>query len=501
MRDLTFNFQKIHGLKVSPEIKRKVLESGILELQKMLTSKIVTSEQITLIFYERIVKIGKSLNLVTEIMFERALRHAQQCDKLREENPEKCKGYLFGIPFSLQDHFLVKGYDSTCGNPNRCFQPAQEDCFLIKLLEEQGAFPLVKSNIPSDSTVKECHNIFWGRAKNPINDAFSLQVAEAGLIAAGCSSFGIAIDYFGSLRISALSCGVVGFKPTTGRIIDSGYVKEYYKPFTKEYLHKSPGILARDASDLNLIMKSLINNSLYDQEKVLLECPTYMRKEWNEAKILQQKLTIGYIKEFKSHPISHWNLKAIERAIELLRKENYQVIEIDTSKITEILNIAEEIISRREIECQHSSEYNTNMSIHCKKSLSNSKACFSSADELKNKILKAEGSFFEIWKEKNLDAIILPGSVVPGFKHGYTETGNDFYTVVFEIFNCSFGVVPVSKVQEADENSKNLNLPQSLRENMDGMTGLPLGVQVVTPPWEDEKCVNVMMRIQKLALS
>lgn len=183
-------------------------------------------------FYtQRTILLGVPLNLVTELIFDRAVEIAQEKDKILSQLvPKWVKlseseigfkmrelGPLFGVPMSTKECFEFEDMDSTLGASHHCFKPEKEDGLVVKLLMNAGAIPFVKSNVPQLLLINETNNYIFGQAKNPWDlnrTPGGSSGGEAGLICLGCCPIGIGSDGGGSIRIPALYCGIFGFRPT-----------------------------------------------------------------------------------------------------------------------------------------------------------------------------------------------------------------------------------------------------------------------------------------------
>jgi fatty acid amide hydrolase len=117
-----------------------------------------------------------------------------------------------------------------------------------------------------------------------------------------------------------------------------------------------------------------------------------------------------------------------------------------------------------------------------------------------------EQKMFNFWREKEFDAIITPGAGIPALKHG---TSGELslaccYLWISNMFNLPAGIVPVTRVQKGEDNygkddtifRDHVLYPQAV-DAMKGSEGLPVGIQVLTLPYEDEKCLGVMKLLEK----
>lgn len=134
-------------------------------------------------------------------MYEEAIKRARECDQMRKNNIEACRGELFGIPVSIKNNIETKGQMSNWGALNLSKSVAQEDGLLAKLVRLTGAIPFVKSNMPQCGMDVESYNRLYGRCKNPWNlhkTTGGSSGGEAGLVASLCSPLGIGTDIGGT---------------------------------------------------------------------------------------------------------------------------------------------------------------------------------------------------------------------------------------------------------------------------------------------------------------
>jgi fatty acid amide hydrolase len=102
-----------------------------------------------------------------------------------------------------------------------------------------------------------------------------------------------------------------------------------------------------------------------------------------------------------------------------------------------------------------------------------------------------------MWKDKNLDFIICPGFGSQAQKHGYSKFCNlaAAYTFVWNVLEMVAGTIPITRVREDEEvygNYHNDPANHYLIENVKGSRGLPVGVQVIGLPYQEEKVLGLM---------
>jgi aspartyl-tRNA(Asn)/glutamyl-tRNA(Gln) amidotransferase subunit A len=163
-------------------------------------------------------------------------------------------GPLHGVPFTIKDSIDTAGVRTTRGSKLFADHRPARDAEIVARLRRAGAIPLAKTNIPDFVLWWETDNLVFGRTVNPWNPertAGGSSGGEAAAIAAGLSPLGIGSDLGGSIRNPAHHCGVVGLKPTHGRVPLTGHWPETILRF----MHLGP--LARSVRDAALCLATV----------------------------------------------------------------------------------------------------------------------------------------------------------------------------------------------------------------------------------------------------
>jgi Asp-tRNA(Asn)/Glu-tRNA(Gln) amidotransferase A subunit family amidase len=163
-------------------------------------------------------------------------------------------GPLHGVPFTVKDTFDAAGVRTTRGSRLFEHHVATRDATVVSRARTAGAVLLGKTNTPEFALWWETANLVFGRTANPHDPSRTCggsSGGEAVAVATGMSSFGIGSDLGGSIRLPAHYCGVVGFKPTHGRVPLTGHFPETLFRFT----HAGP--LTRSVRDAALALAVL----------------------------------------------------------------------------------------------------------------------------------------------------------------------------------------------------------------------------------------------------
>ncbi|KAI7295452.1 general amidase-like protein, partial [Hortaea werneckii] len=212
-----------------------------------LTSGKLKAVDVTTAFCKRAAIAHQLTNCLTEILFDDAITRAKQLDDEMAKSGSPT-GPLHGLPISLKDTFKVKGYDASIGAAALCFKPAETNSALVDLLLQQGAVLYCKTNIPLTLAALDSHNNVFGRTLNPANTALTAGGSSGGegaLVAMRGSPLGIGTDVGGSIRIPAMCNGLVGVKPSHGRVPYAGQEAGSLPGSSKLGIEATAGPIAR----------------------------------------------------------------------------------------------------------------------------------------------------------------------------------------------------------------------------------------------------------------
>lgn len=152
---------------------------------------------------------------------------------------------LWAIPVSFKDNICVKGMPVTAGTPGMTGCIASHDAFIVRKLKSLGAIVAGKNNMHELSFGITSVNTQWGTVGNPAAAGYCAGGSSGGgaaAVAAGIVCVAVGTDTGGSVRIPAAFCGIVGFRPTSGRWSSAGIIPVSH---TKD----SPGLFTRTVAD------------------------------------------------------------------------------------------------------------------------------------------------------------------------------------------------------------------------------------------------------------
>ncbi len=166
-------------------------------------------------------------------------------------------GALHGVPLTMKSCIDVTGWPCAAGSLLRKNYNPSNDAVLVQRLRRAGAILLGNTNTPEFLMAYETDNLLTGKTSNPWNGEYSAggsSGGQAAAIASGCSAGGVGSDGGGSIRVPAHFCGICGLKPTPGRISSNGHY-----PAANSALGwlGVVGPMARTIADLKVLFEAL----------------------------------------------------------------------------------------------------------------------------------------------------------------------------------------------------------------------------------------------------
>ena len=303
------------------------------ELLTKMRSGELTCEKIVRSFCSRSLRLGTKTNAVTDELYDEAIARAIVVDQIRAspDHDVLMEPSLFGLPISIKDQINVKGYDSTAGLQVRVFSPATEDAAVVALLREAGAIPFVKTNVPQSLMVTESYNRIFGRALNPWNvkrTPGGSSGGEGAMVGMDASPLGVGTDIGGSIRTPAAYCGIVGLKPSSGRVSRVGLMSpRLHQRNGQEGIKSVVGPMARSVEDLVLAMKVWLTpeQKLWDYDGVAPN-PSFNQIAFES----QQPLRIGMVVSDDFFPACDPSRRSVLEAAEALRSQGHVIVELRT---------------------------------------------------------------------------------------------------------------------------------------------------------------------------
>jgi len=228
------------------------------ELVEALTTGAVSPVELIDAAAARIEAVDGAVNALPTLCLDRGRDRAAALEGAAV--PEDRRGWLAGLPVVIKDLVDVAGVRTTYGSPLFANHvPARSD-ILVERLEERGALVTAKSNTPEFGAGANTFNEVFGKTLNPWNTALTCGGSSGGsavALATGMAWLASGSDLGGSLRTPASFCGIVGLRPSPGRVARA--------PTTDPFDTLSvEGPMARSVPDLALMLDAMAGSHLED---------------------------------------------------------------------------------------------------------------------------------------------------------------------------------------------------------------------------------------------
>lgn len=301
---------------------------------KQMSEKIRTSEisPVDLIEYcfDRIRKFNPSLNAFITVTDERdAYNIARIAEK--EISHGNYRGPLHGIPFSIKDIICAKGIRCTAGSRILSEYVPKADATCIQKIKKQGAILIGTNNLNEFASGITGVNPLHGDMKNPWNISRISGGSSGGsavAVSSGMVSVSLGTDTGGSIRVPASLCGVVGLKPTYGRVSKDGVV-----PLAPTLDHV--GCVTRSAWDAAAVLECMSGWDPSDKVSSRRKVPQY-------TKILEksnvEKITIGVPNNYFFDYVDPGVERLFYQFLESLKPLGYKVLYIDVQRTERYCN-------------------------------------------------------------------------------------------------------------------------------------------------------------------
>jgi Asp-tRNA(Asn)/Glu-tRNA(Gln) amidotransferase A subunit family amidase len=427
----------------------------------------------------KIERLNPTLNAFVQVDPERVRRDAQQAEQ-SVMNSESI-GPLHGVPISIKSSIEVAGMKCEAGTRQRAGFVAKQDAPLVARLRAAGAIVLGMTNAPELLMAWETDNLLYGRTNSPWDlerTPGGSSGGEAAAIASGMSAGGVGSDGGGSIRVPAHFCGICGLKPTPGRIPSTGHFPPSGGPFA---MIGVVGPMARSIADLKMLFE--ITQGPDDGDTYA--APIALR--WPSIRETKH-LRVGYFEDDDRTPVAPEIRQAVRTAAEALRRAGFEVEPFRPSGLEEARVLWKKFFVKM-----------GGMMIG---------PMFDGLERDRNPMLKefiawsaAEPSLsgpavMDAWirrdavraefleQMRRYPILLCPPAAIPAFRHRerrwvvegkpveYLDAWS--YAEFFNVLGNPAAVVPVSQMPD----------------------GLPIGVQVVGRPWEEEQVLSVAAALE-----
>ncbi|HPN96248.1 MAG TPA: Asp-tRNA(Asn)/Glu-tRNA(Gln) amidotransferase subunit GatA [Candidatus Moranbacteria bacterium] len=290
----------------------------IRELHEKLIKGEITSVELTEKYFDAVEKKDKDLNAYLTLTKDLAMEQAKKVDE-KIKNGEKIE-LLEGIPGAIKDVLCTKGIRTTAGSKILDSYIAPFDATAIKKLKENGAVILGKTNLDEFAMGSSTENSAYGPTKNP-HDLERVPGGTSGgsaaAIAADMAAWALGSDTGGSCRQPASLCGVVGMKPTYGRVSRYGLIAAASS-------FDQVGTLTHSVEDAAIVLSAISGQDRHDATSAHSSDKKF--EDYLDGKIKGVK--IGVVKEYLEG-LKEDVRKVMEAVVEKYKKLGAEIVYID----------------------------------------------------------------------------------------------------------------------------------------------------------------------------
>lgn len=296
----------------------KLFEQPAHVLHDMLVNKEITSLELTQAVLARIDEVEGDVQAYLTITREEALAQAKAVDEKIAKGEEIA--FLEGIPGAIKDNICTKGIKTTCASKIlQKFVPPY-DATVMQKLEAQNPVVLGKTNLDEFAMGGSTENSAYHPTCNPWNIACvpgGSSGGSAAAVAAGTAVWALGSDTGGSIRQPASFCGVVGMKPTYGRVSRYGLVA--YASSLDQI-----GPITKDVTDCAHILNIIAGRDEMDSTSLDVQVPDFTKALVQDVKGLK----IGLPKEYFVKGMDPEVEAAVKNGVKELEKLGAEVVEI-----------------------------------------------------------------------------------------------------------------------------------------------------------------------------
>lgn len=494
------------------------------QIAQRIAAREVSAREVCAAYIARCEQTHKSLNALVWNRFEAALADATAVDEKNARG--EALGPLAGVPVTVKECFFVEGSPTCLGLSKLSNEKSTQTGLLVRRLQRAGAIVLGKTNVPQMMLWHECDNPVYGRTNNPWNlerTPGGSSGGEAAIIAAHGSPLGLGNDLGGSIRIPAGWCGIHGIKPTPRRLPNDGALAAFQG---MEAMVNAAGPLARHVEDLDLALRVLND---YSDGEALHEIEPWPLRDFRQVDVSQLRIGVwGTDCNGIQHSLAVQ--RALREAQSALSKqgatliaapnfceilESYlQILTADGGKSWQWLVKGSKLDWRLSRIRWLSGLGRVSrvllagiMRVAGQRTMANLIAAgrpHSTADHwMLVELMRLRQQVAESMLARDqLDAILCPIYPLPAPQHGkpidLVAAANNAFAPNF--LGWPAGVISTTTVRENEQTGRPKSLDRVLQQAAAvdvGSAGLPIGVQVIAPPWREDIVLAVMAGIER----
>jgi Asp-tRNA(Asn)/Glu-tRNA(Gln) amidotransferase A subunit family amidase len=449
-----------------------------MEIVRLISAGEISAAVVVRAHLDRIAQTHARLNAFVDVRSELALEEARAQDDAAAKGAPR--GTLGGLPISVKSAIEVEGLRCETGSPSRKGMIAGADAVVVARLRAAGAIVLGTTNVAEMLMGYESDNPLHGRTAHPLDPERTpggSSGGEAAAIAAGCSAGGIGSDGGGSIRVPAHFAGICGLKPTPGRLPTTGHQPPCLGSFG---MIGVVGPLARTVGDMYAMFKVMAGWDDFDP----MSAPVPVAP----LEAVAKPIRIGFFEDDGRTKVTPETRAAVRRAARAAESAGHHVEPFRPVGLDKARQLWDVFFCEIGLALLGESLDGAEKGLPILKAFLTGNAplppltsaglthAWIDRDELRASILR---------QMETHRILICPVASVPAFRHGErswdiegTKVGYldaMSYTQWFNVLGNPAAVVPVGRSPE----------------------GLPIGVQIVGRPFEEELVLSVAAAIER----
>lgn len=444
-----------------------------------LKKKEFTSVELTEMYLKRIKSVEPKVNAFVTVTEEEALKQAKDADRKRAEGHD---ALLLGVPISVKDNFSTKGIRTTASSKVLDEYVPPFDATVVSKLKDAGMVMLGKTNMDAWAHGSSTETSDYGASRNPWNTEHLPGGSSGGAaasIAADEAIAAIGSETAGSIRQPASWCGVVGLKPTYGRVSRYGVV-------AMGSSLDSPGPITKTVEDSAHILQVLAGQDPHDATTSPSAVPDYLAALKKDIKGLKIGISEDYFEGVNDE------VKAqVEKELKVFEQLGAQIKKIKLFPPKYAIAVYT-IIMRSEVSSNLARydgiRYGNDRSFFAEEAkrrvmLGTYALSAGYYDQYYNKALKVRSVIIEDFKKafQDVDVIIAPTSPTTSQKVG-ASTDNPMFGELSDVL-----VEPSSLA-----GLSGINVPCGFDDK-----GLPIGMQIIGPQFAEEVILNAAYKYEQ----
>jgi amidase len=447
-----------------------VLKSAVEQLRLLRAGEVSVAE-LAEAHIAQIERLNPALNALVDFDAERVRTQARQLDASKDG-----RGLLHGLPVTVKSSIATAGYKCEIGSLLHKGEVPREDAVVVARLRAAGALILGTTNCPELLMAYETDNLLHGCTRNPWDLERSpggSSGGESAAIAAGMSAAGLGSDSGGSVRVPAHFTGICALKPTPGRIPARGHLPPNVGPFS---VLGAIGPMARTIEDVALLFRTLSGQDPHEPSS-----PPLALREPSLDELRAN--TIGFFEDDGLVPVTPETRVAVHDAVAALRGAGFRVEPFRPRTLEQLRKLWWKFF----VQC--GAMFYEPVITGKRSQLS---PIFTEFLEIAGSVPPLTAAkLLDAWAEMDLlraktleemsahQVLLCPVASIPAFRHGERSWSIDGcpveyldavrHTQWFNTLAAPAAVIPVGRSPE----------------------GLPIGVQIVARPFEDETALGI----------